>query len=485
MVAGRRDTATTDSGRALSPSERWFWIIDRMSPANCTARIRVDGRIPAGRLESAAAALVAEYPLLRMGISDDAGRNPWMRPLPAPRIPVRRTQSRDSGAWLRVIDGELAEPFDVAHGLARITDIVAGADSGSEFHDIVLTISHIIADGRSLLVVLRKLIDYAADGTGAVAARPPVPAADDLIPLSARGFRRWAHTTLGDQIGALVRRPRRLTGAVTALSDRRTRVVHRVLDREALAALVADCRRAGVTVHAILTAAVADVIGAAEPDVIGAVESGVIDAEGPSERAPGEGVTIGVRAAGKARVRGAAGVGSPVDFRELLCPRVDSEELGVYAPVLVGFVPFGHGVSLWEAARAVKRRLDRGVRQGRHLATVAGMRFGTPRTLESGRRLAALVDRRAPWNVSVTNLGRVEFPEKAGAWRLSELRLAASNSCVSIMTVAVTTAHEEMHLGFCYAEPVLSRARATAFADAVLAVLARRPDPSVALQAGA
>ncbi|MFE3698535.1 hypothetical protein ACFXO7_11725 [Nocardia tengchongensis] len=46
--------------RALSPSERWFWIIDRLSPANCSARIRVHGRVPAGRLESAAAALVAE-----------------------------------------------------------------------------------------------------------------------------------------------------------------------------------------------------------------------------------------------------------------------------------------------------------------------------------------------------------------------------------------------------------------------------------------
>ncbi|MGW4354724.1 phthiocerol/phthiodiolone dimycocerosyl transferase family protein [Nocardia sp. NPDC004582] len=458
MVAGRKSTAATDSGRALSPSERWFWIIDRMSPANCAARLRVEGRIPAGRLESAAAALVAEYPLLRMGISDDAGGDPWFRPLPAPRIPVRRIRSRAAEDWARVIDAEIAAPFDLANGSARITDIVGGADSGSEYHDIVLTVSHIIADGRSLLALLRKVIDYAADPTGPVAARPPVPAADDLIPRGARGIRRWAHTTLADQIGALVWRPRRLPGAVTALSERRTGVVHRVLGREALAALIIDCRRAGVTVHAALAAAVADGIGGAEP---------------------------GVRGAAASRGRGVAGIGSPVDFRESLGPRVDSAELGVYAPVLVGFVPFGRGVSLWEAARAVKRQLDRGVRQGRHLATVAGMRFGTPRTLESGRRLAALVDRRAPWNVSVTNLGRVEFPEKAGAWRLSGLRVAASNSCVSVMTVAVTTAHAEMHLGFCYADPVVSRARAEAFADAVLGALARRPDPSTALQAGA
>ncbi|GAB3210525.1 phthiocerol/phthiodiolone dimycocerosyl transferase family protein [Nocardia tengchongensis] len=435
--------------RALSPSERWFWIIDRLSPANCSARIRVHGCVPAGRLESAAAALVAEYPLLRMGISDNAGRDPWFRPLPEPGIPVRRMESRDSEAWERVLDAEMAEPIDSRNGPARITDIAVGAGTGDEFHDIVLTVSHIIADGRSLIALLRKLIDHAAAETPTPAPpRAPVPPADDLIPAGARGLRRWAYTTLADQIAGMVHRPVLLSGVEAPLPVRRTRVVHRVLGREALAHLVADCRSAGVTVHGALAAAVADVVGRTRSD------------------GPGAGA------------RGVVGVGSPVDFRESLTPRPDSEELGVYAPVLVGFVPFGPGVSLWDAARAAKRQLERGVRQRRHLATVAGMRFGTPRALESGRRLAEMVDRRAPWNVSVTNLGRVEVAETAGAWRLSGLRVVASNSCVSVLTVAVTTAHDEMHLGFCYAEPVLSESRATEFADTVLAVLRQRPDPS-------
>ncbi|MFE3754893.1 hypothetical protein ACFXO9_11350 [Nocardia tengchongensis] len=443
--------------RALSPSERWFWIIDRLSPANCSARIRVHGRIPAGRLESAAAALVAEYPLLRMGISDNAGRDPWFRPLPEPGIPVRRMESRDSEVWEQVLDAEMAEPIDSRTGLARITDNAVGVGTDGEFHDIVLTVSHIIADGRSLIALLRKLIDHAAADTPTPAPpRAPVPPADDLIPAMARRLWRWVYTTLADQIAGLVHRPVLLSGVEAPLPVRRTRIVHRVLGREALAHLVADCRTAGVTVHGALAAAVADVVGCTRSD------------------GPGAGA------------RGVVGVGSPVDFRESLTPRPDSDELGVYAPVLVGFVPFGPSVSLWDAARAAKRQLERGVRQRRHLATVAGMRFGTPRALESGRRLAEMVDRRAPWNVSVTNLGRVELPETVGEWRLSGLRLAASNSCVSVLTVAVTTAYEEMHLGFCYADPVVTESRVADFADAVLAALRQRPDPSAeAGQAGA
>ncbi|MEU1207670.1 condensation domain-containing protein [Nocardia sp. NPDC005825] len=431
--------------RALSPSERWFWIIDRLSPANCSARVRVHGRIPADRLESAAAALVAEYPLLRLGITDDAGSDPRWRPTAAPGIPVRRMASRDERAWERVLDAELAEPFDLERALARVVDIGVASEDGHEFHDIVLTMSHIIADGRSLTALLRKLIDHtAADEPAPPRPRTPFPAADDLIPAGARGFWRWAYATLSDQVTALVRRPTLLAGTAAPPAVRRTRVVHRVLDREALAGLVTDCRRAGVTVHGALAAVVADAVGAADHEPDGG---------------------------------GVAAIASPVDFRESLTPRPDSEELGVYAPVLVGFVPFGPGVSLWEAAGSAKRQLERGVRQRRHLATVAGMRFGTPRALESGVRLAELVDRRAPWNVSVTNLGRVGFPEEAGAWRLSGLRLAASNSCVSVLTVAVTTAHDEMHLGFCYAEPVVSESRAREFADAVLTALRQRPDP--------
>ncbi|MEV6100566.1 hypothetical protein [Nocardia sp. NPDC051981] len=427
--------------RALSPSERWFWIIDRISPSNCAGRVRVHGRVSARRLEEAAAALVAEYPLLRVGVVDEAGRDPWFRALPEPRIPVRRMESHDSEAWVRKIDAEMADPFDTAKGLARIVDIAVGAGTADEFHDVVLTISHLIVDGRSLMALLQKLIGHAAGARAGVAERAEVPAADDLIPAGARGWWRWAYTTLFDQVAALGQRPQRVAGARAALPERRTRVVHRVLDREALAALVTDCRRAGVTVHGALAAAAASAIGASN--------SG------------GSGI---------------AGIASPVDFRELLSPRPADDELGIYAPVLVGFVPFG--VPLWTAARSVKRQLERGVRQRRHLATVAGMRFGTPRALESGRRLADLVDRRAPWNVSVTNLGRVELPETAGTWRLSGLTLAASNSCVSVLTVAVATAHGEMRLGFCYAEPVLSERRAADFADAMLTALRERPDPS-------
>lgn len=448
MVSSTSATAATDFVRALSPAERWFWIIDRISPANCTARVRVDGAITGTQLAWAAAALVAEYPLLRVGVREVRSRHPRLVALADPVIPVRRVVSADAEAWRSELDAELVEPFETAAGLARIVDIAHEAGTSGEYHDVLLTVSHIVMDGRSLMTLLRKLIRYAdLDGRdGAGAGRVPMPASDDLIPAGARGFWRYVYTNLYDQTAALLLRPRRLTGVLPVpLPDRRTKVVHRTLDAQTLAALALDCRRAGVTIHGALAAAVARAIGNAVR--------------------PGS--------------SGVAGIGSPVDYRPLLSPTPDSEELGIYAPVLTNFVRFGPRESLWEAARKVNLQLERGIRRRRHLTTVAGMRFGTPRTVASGRRIVDMVDRRAPWNVSVTNLGRVEFPDRVGAWRLSEVVITGSNSCVSALTVAIVTAHEQMRIGFCYVEGISSAARTEVFADHVLAELTDRLDPAV------
>ncbi|WP_157555211.1 phthiocerol/phthiodiolone dimycocerosyl transferase family protein [Nocardia crassostreae] len=451
MVASGAATAAPAFTRALSPSERWFWIIDRISPANCSARVRLYGRLPEARLARAAAALVAEYPLLRVGVRDDARRGPRFHALAEPRLPVRRVVSEDPETWLRELDREMVEGFDVGAGLARVVDVVRYPGTPAEQHDIILTISHIIVDGRSLMAALRKLIEFADQGRDDAEAsrspgRLPIPPSDYLVPAGARGFWRYAYTTLHDQIAAYALRPRRLPAArPVALAERRTRVVHRVLEADALTGLAADCRRAGVTVHGALAAAVA----------------------------------LAVAKCGATDVAGVVGIGSPVDFRSALVPQPDPDELGIYAPVLAGFVRYGPGMSLWDMARSVNRQVARGVRQRRHLATVAGMRFGTPRSVKSGWRIIELIDRRAPWNVSVTNLGRVEFPDRLGEWEFSGLLLTASNSCVSALTVAITTAHREMQLGFCYVDGMLTESEAEIFADLVLDELIVRPDSLV------
>lgn len=239
MVSGAATAATGFTraqrgfARPLSRAERWFWAIDGISPANCVARVRVHGGLTPERLEAAAATLVSEYPLLQAAVRGPAD-DPWLASLADPVIPVRRVESDDPRAWQRGIEAELARPFDVRAGLSRIAVLTGRDATAEEYHDIVLTMSRIIGDGRSALSALRELIE-AATGAPPRTPRTPIPPANELIRIPPRGF--WRCLFLTKPYG-------------------RTRVVYRELDAVRLAALAADCHRAGVTVHSALVDAV-------------------------------------------------------------------------------------------------------------------------------------------------------------------------------------------------------------------------------------
>ncbi len=150
--------------RPLSPQERWYWIADQMSPVNVLARVRVDGKIPAELLVAAAAALAAEYPLLRVAITADAdGTHPSFVPSTQP-IDIR-TLTGDDVEWQRQVDSyELATSLDWHTGpLVRLVHVVGNS---GDVHDLVLTGSHIVVDGFTVIWLLVQ---------AALARRPSEP----------------------------------------------------------------------------------------------------------------------------------------------------------------------------------------------------------------------------------------------------------------------------------------------------------------------
>ena len=125
-------------------------------------------------LEGAAAALAAEYPLLRASITADAdGTNPAFVPA-AGQYPIRRVSGDDLEWERQVEEHELGVPLDWRRGpLVRIVDIVL--DSPAEAHDLLLTISHIFTDGITGLSLLHKLIEHADRLTPALTRQPRYP----------------------------------------------------------------------------------------------------------------------------------------------------------------------------------------------------------------------------------------------------------------------------------------------------------------------
>ncbi|MGW1058239.1 phthiocerol/phthiodiolone dimycocerosyl transferase family protein [Micromonospora rubida] len=444
---------TGEVRRPLSPMERWYWICDQLSPLNVVARVRVAGAYRAEDLRRAAARLAREHPLLRVAVAaePDGGR-PRFVAARAAGLPVRavRADGPDADRWAREVDEvELATPLDRRAGpLARIVDVARGTPgTADERHDLILTVSHVVADGTTALELLRRLVELAAGEAtpgapaGSAPPRAPVPPAEALLPGRLNGVPRAAHlvaAVLADRVAAIVARPWRLAPAVPlAPTARRTRLVRRELDAGQLAALVDRCRRERVTVHGALAAALATAVAGTEPHL---------------------------------RPRRVC-VGSPVDFRAELVPPVDRRDAGAYVATVPSYLRVGPAVDLWTVARAAFRDLRRRRRLHHHLALVSLLRLMSPRSVGASARAVALVDRAGPGNVCLSNVGRFDFPARVGSWELSGAQFVAGVSVSGYLVATVNTSHAALHWNFTYIDGAVTGERAGRIADEAVRAL--------------
>lgn len=432
-----------DIDRPLSNSERWYWILDAISPLNVVAWVTIAGRVTPEQLSAAATAVVAEHPLLRVAIAADAeGANPRFVPLAEPALPIRTVTAdpRDTTAAAREVDiVELRTPILASGTLARLVDIVKAAGTPHESHELILTMSHVICDGTSILRLLRRLVERAAATAAPPRSRPPGPAVDDRLPASARGPVRIAASMLADQLIAVGARPVRMPAEVhVPAGNRRTRLLTREIGGEDLSALMSACREHGVTVHGAITAALATAVA--------------------QEITPGRTVRLPV--------------GSPIDFRAEMA--VDDAELGSFVATVPTHPRVGPDVHFWDTARTVIRNLNRRRRFRQHLTAIAGLRLLCPDSVAHSGRVVDLINTRGPWNVCVTNVGRHEFPDRVGEWRLSGAQFAAGISCIGHLVSAVNTSHGVLRWNSTYVEGLMSPSRAGRIVDDALAMLLTR-----------
>ncbi|MGV9677580.1 phthiocerol/phthiodiolone dimycocerosyl transferase family protein [Nocardia sp. NPDC003482] len=432
----------TEIRRPLGASERWYRICDQLSTLNVVARVRLRGPLPEAVLRAAADALVGEHPLLRVAIADRPAGPEFVAP-PLPGLPLRLADGAET-TWEREVDEvELATPLaSTERALARLTDVRSAVGTATETHDLILTISHVIADGTTALSLLRRLVELAAGDSPRV--RPALPAPDALLP---KGFRApWGlAAALGngliDQTVALAARPDRLTPQrPVEATARRSRLLHRELDADLLAALTARCRAEGVTVHGALVATMAHAYGTVV--------------------APGR--------------SGRIGIGSPIDFRSELS--VGPDDVGAYVATVPSYPRYGPGTDFWEVARRLNRGLSRRKRLRQHLAQIAMLPVLCPESVATSARTVDLLDSRGPGNICLSNIGRYDFPDRVGDYELSGAQFIAGISVSGYFVATVNTGHGALHWNFTYIEDAVGPERARELADESLRVLTAELD---------
>lgn len=457
----KRPAAQTEAERPLSPLERWYWIVDQISPLNVISHARVHGRLSEELLAQALDALQRRHPMLRTAIrTDSAGRRPRFTAAPGNPIPLRSVTAGAPGEaaaadrWEREVnDHELVTPVDWSRGpLARAVVISAsGAEPGEQdVHDLVLTLPHCIADGTTVLTLMRQWIELAAgietgdldpDGP-AVWSERVLPAPEGMLPPEHRGLpglRRIVAQQLIDQGAARRLKPRRMEATRRIpFRERTTRLLHRSLSAEQLADLAEACRREQTTVHGALAAAMVSAV--AEDAGAGA---------------------------------GPVMIGSPITFRDALVPQVTDREIGTYVATVPTVVDYRPGAPLWPMARTISRDLVRRRQRGEHLTAVATLGLVSPKSVDRSGRFLRFMEEKGPITLCISNVGRYDFPGTAGPWRVSSAEFVAGLSVNALYCATVNTSHGRMAWNFTHVEGAVPADRAERIAagsvDAVLA----------------
>jgi hypothetical protein len=444
-------TVAADSTRALSPAERWYWIIDQLSTLNVCARVRVEGELPTRTLLRALSALRARGPLLRLAISEDpAGAGPRFVPTDNP-IPLREVSlaQAEDARWVTEVDGhEFAESIDWRSGpLVRAVVI----RQPGQIADLIITVPHCISDGTTALALLRQWVRLAA-GLPAVeqpAVEPSVVDGPVPLPVEALFPARYREMSgvLPDREAADGAEPETVQDTAVGRLEpdrfvpfqlRRTRMLHRALGGETLENLRRACRREGVTLHGVLAAATACAV---------ARDAG---APPPAHFA----------------------VGSPVAFRDEMDRPVSEDEIGCYVSAVHSVVAYQPD-DVWSMARFISRDITERRKRGEQYPVFSLLARQGPLGVADSEPFVRYIEEHGSFNFFISNIGQFDFPGTLGGWKLSGAQFVGGISVVGYFASSVSTSHGQLSWNFTHIDEAISRERAERLVDdSVATVLA-------------
>jgi len=414
--------------RPLTSAERWQWQFDRAAVLNFTCIARVGGRVDQQRLRDALEVIAVRYPHFTATVT------PGTKPsfvAGSGSIGLRVVPWRP-GEWKAVGVDEVNTQFAAETGpLVRVV-LLDGADSS----DLLLTFNHVVADGRSGVVIMDEVLRL--HGGEELDAIPQPEVLDPPIG-AVLGSRLQAVSVAFRQMRQMYRMtpipPERWVPA----KQRRTGLITEQIDSAAGHSLGREARSRGTTMHGALTAA-----------MLMAIEQEMRSADGIDERT--------------------LGCATPLDLRRRsgLSPTA--------VGILLSGVVSGHRVrgdtKFWELAAEVSGTL-RSTLKGGEILALARLQDMTAFPVHDLDKMVATAERFNRTAAIVTNLGRLDRSVRAPGLSLERISGLVSNNAnaAASLVLCSTALGGATSLCFTHAEPLLSAERAQRLVDATMARL--------------
>jgi Condensation domain len=387
--------------RPLGSLEHSAWLHDRAIPVHFAMTARIAGRLSSDRVAIALTQMQERHPLLRAQIAPNDGGQPWLLKNNTP-IPLRVVPRQGEDCWQQEVERELAQPFDEQTlPLLRVVLL-----HSKEVSELIVTCHHAIADGYSAAYLLRDILQAMSAPDDLPPRLPERPALEDLIPGIAKQSHHSSLPPNGSGVSAAAQPIRRSPSVLlSSLTAPETLL------------LVERSRQEQTSVHAAICAAFAIAIA------------------------------THCRAAFSSREASTLKCLSPVSLRPYLQPSV-GEEFGLY----IGFSLTAHTVdpaaSLWEVARSLKSQLNQAM-QPENLLGGIPHRQAVMSTLPSPELAFQGFVQQYSYDLMVTNLGRLNFPQQFGVLQLEAIYgPAVLTGVANDRAIGVTTLGDRMFVTF-------------------------------------
>lgn len=436
--------------RKLNYPERLVWRGARGRPLNFALAVRLHGTFSFEQLQAAYRRICRRHPTLGTCVQVTPSGEPWLTA--TPEVPLRETPRSTDDDWVDVVRRELIVPFDWQRSPPVRMVWVRGGDRS----ELVTIWNHGLGDGLSAAYVLRDWVRQLGEPTDDIQPLPLSPGIEDLLPaelLHGRGWRLKARVVVA--LVKLLQRFQRHHGVMRAVSDEDDLAIFpRLFSAAQTAQLVAGCRAERTTVQGALCAAFLSAYAACAPPELAEWRFG------PLARA-------------KAKKIWRRRAFCPVNARGLAEPPV-GEVFGNFMVLVHVAADCSPGRTFWEIARAAKQELTR---RSAPLRVLSGSRYlkalGDAGVGDGLLTTRAVENPRVNYDLSVSNLGNLQFPKQCGDLQLEAFWGPVTNAWRGEQILGANSLNGRLALTFTAHESVLDRAMAARIFEDALARLSQ------------
>jgi hypothetical protein len=423
--------------RKLGLIENLFEILHDLGAMIDVNVARIEGPITPEILQQALDLVQKRHPMLQVHIVESVDGF-YFQSDSTYKIPLRVIDKQYENQGIEIAEDELHQKF--SGGLAplcRVTFLHSSTSNGVS--EIIATFHHAITDGISCMHFFDDLFSYcqqiaAGDRIAEVVTMQLLPPLETLLASHLSRNNNVEETQ--EQSSQEIQPPKLIIEDEAPASERRTRLLTRILSKEMTMMLRNRCRQEETTVHGALCAAI----------LFGAVKIAFT------------GTPIHLSC------------GSSVNLRKFCEPEVSNEYMGCLASFTGSIIhTLKKKTIFWDLARECKSKLSNYLERGISIKQLNSDEF---KQINKHLILQLANHKMGRSNtVEISNRGEFKFLDKYeyGNLKLKELYFATGQHIIgSCFCLGVVTFHQQLFCRFTHVVPLVSTQTAELFADSVM-----------------